>query len=324
MRVPQRLGWADVTPASRDDPEAAPRSEHGERSERYRRAIAEVDPSAPNPVTAVIALAVMAVADAEQDALRAEVERLEGIIIQHFPTPCWCGYDPEDLPASDIGGHVAHSLAELRAEVERLKAGLYPLGQHTIESSRALAEDIGSSEDSLFVGWIRQRQRAESAEAERDRLSETVARVEALREEIRAEQNRCCAYGTTHGDGRTCDCKFPFPGRTNSEASGCPERRRFIDQIDRALTGPTETVARVEAQVRHDERGEVQTRLDDLLGFLSDDGRYGYHQHPQEVCGPDHHVCALVSHLMNAVIDPDWLNKMRAAKERTSRATGGE
>ena len=71
-------------------------------------------------------------------------------------------------------------------------------------------------------------------------LRAKVARVVALREDVRAEQNRCCIYGTTHGDGRTCDCKFPFPGRTNSEATGCPERRRFIDQIDRALTGPTE------------------------------------------------------------------------------------
>lgn len=44
---------------------------------------------------------------------------------------------------------------ELRAEVERLRAGLYPLSQHTTEDASALAEDIGATEDSLFVQRIR-------------------------------------------------------------------------------------------------------------------------------------------------------------------------
>ena len=87
------------------------------------------------------------------------------------------------------GGPVDYSaiLAQLRsraeaaeAEVERLKQGLYPLTQWTIEQATQLADRIGTSEGSLFVAWINERKRADAAEAEVERL----AAVEAHRDTL--------------------------------------------------------------------------------------------------------------------------------------------
>lgn len=114
--------------------------------------------------------------------------------------------------------------------------------EDTLDVACALHENEGGRRlHAAEAALAEERAKRESYWVELQHHQAKLARVEALREEVRAEQNRCCIYGTTHGDGRRCDCKFPFPGRMNSEASGCPERRRFIDQIDAALTGPTET-----------------------------------------------------------------------------------
>lgn len=43
------------------------------------------------------------------------------------------------------------------------------------------------------------------------------------------EQARRCTYATREGDGRTCDCKFTFPGHPHGgEQNGCPEMRSAI------------------------------------------------------------------------------------------------
>jgi hypothetical protein len=74
-------------------------------------------------------------------------------------------------------------LEALRAEVERLRAGLYPLSQHTPKSAWALAEDCGATEDSLLVQWIRERDKATAAEAALAKERAIRARVEALADE---------------------------------------------------------------------------------------------------------------------------------------------
>lgn len=53
-----------------------------------------------------------------------------------------------------------------------------------------------------------------------------------LRADLVARQSAACSYGTTHGDGRACDCKFANPDRSSSEQTGCPELRSMIAALD--------------------------------------------------------------------------------------------
>lgn len=51
---------------------------------------------------------------------------------------------------------------------------------------------------------------------------------------LRVIQYQVCCYGTTEGDGRTCDCKF---GKDESsspigEQTGCPELRQVIRTLE--------------------------------------------------------------------------------------------
>ena len=80
------------------------------------------------------------------------------------------------------------------AEVARLKQGLYPLTQWTIEQATQLADRIGTSEGSLFVAWINERKRADAAEAQVEQLTRECLDREATetdaRERLRLAEER--------------------------------------------------------------------------------------------------------------------------------------
>jgi len=88
-----------------------------------------------------------------------------------------CGAGPGSGAGHEPGcGMIPIATVEnLLAENERLRAGLYPLSQFTPESSAALADDIGASEDSLFVGWIR---RGSEIEAANTRIASALAELD--------------------------------------------------------------------------------------------------------------------------------------------------
>ena len=55
-------------------------------------------------------------------------------------------------------------------------------------------------------------------------------------EVLKRIQHDACAYGTTDGDGRTCDCKFGGnyleKGNSWTEQTGCPELRQAIRTLE--------------------------------------------------------------------------------------------
>lgn len=71
----------------------------------------------------------------------------------------------EQMEANGICDYPDDAVQTLYAEVKRLTGGLYPLGKWTPQQSLALADDIGASEDSLLVDWIRRGQRIDRVKA---------------------------------------------------------------------------------------------------------------------------------------------------------------
>lgn len=60
----------------------------------------------------------------------------------------------------------------------------------------------------------------------------TIPRSELIENLIKI-QARLCSYGTVHGDGHTCDCKFGANtvGSLASESTGCPEIRQVLEDL---------------------------------------------------------------------------------------------
>jgi hypothetical protein len=59
--------------------------------------------------------------------------------------------------------------------------------------------------------------------------------LESVREQLLDIQHFLCAYKTTEGDGRQCDCKYLGVGHPSSEQTGCCELRQVIRSIGERL-----------------------------------------------------------------------------------------
>lgn len=55
--------------------------------------------------------------------------------------------------------------------------------------------------------------------------------LESVREQLLDIQHFLCAYNTTEGDGRPCDCKYIGVGHPSSEQTGCCELRLIIRSL---------------------------------------------------------------------------------------------